>query len=298
MKGAFSDELRSNVFKQFSIIYQCHEEDAKFLWDIESTNYVTALGDFIVTTDLYPYDKPFYSVDSLGSRIVYLNLHQLEIVPESIKNLSELRSLSLHYLKSVSKYINHLKSLKELSLSSYSLPKVVPRWLFGFAKKNHAVNFTSEGVTSSETAVLGVLEILGYRLYKLKRDEGFPDETYKNTYEINNDGHIVMLNLELIGSNTGIITEQICELEHVEIVYFTGKPNVSLPQSIHKLKNLHELYIKALNVLNLTHNITNLKKLRVFDLRCVNITPVDDDTRSFLDQLKVCVFQTKINPYT
>ena len=316
----FASEVKSQIFRRISEIYECYVDDAKFLYEFDSIKQDPSIMGNPAYSQ-FPFEKHYYVVNSENSRIVYLYLNRLEIVPESIKNLTELRSLSLFdmSLKSVPTSVKHLKQLRELNLSNNRLKKlpewianlhelqqidlynnpleIFPNWLMKFSEQNYTDAHTSVGVTLSDATVLGVLEILGYRL-KLKREEGFSVEACSKTYEINKDGHIVMVNLELRGSNTGLITEQICKLEHVEVIYLTGKPNVSLPQSIHKLKNLREFYIRAHNVGKIPHCVTKLKNLKVFDLHCVNIGPVDDETRSFLDQLKACVFQTKKNPFT
>ncbi|MFX1450768.1 MAG: leucine-rich repeat domain-containing protein [Promethearchaeota archaeon] len=299
LNDVFANELKSQIFKRFSKIYKCHEDDAKFIWELDSHCLEFRNSwelDFNLTCISRAHRMKNNRISTLELRLP--DLKSLKNVPESIGNLSELIELNLsrNKLKSLPTSMKHLKKLKVLNLSDNSLGRLpkwlgdlpelrqlylgnttlesIPRWLIKLSEKNYAPNYILEGVLASEAIVLGLLEILlrGARILKFEGDEINQCAHYAQYFKLNENGNVIAIYLWDEEPNLAIIPEQICELEYIEVLSLTGSPYIT----------------------KFPHSITNLKSLRKLDLFYNNIRYIDQSIRLFLERLEKC----EITKYT
>lgn len=172
-----------------------------------------------------------------------LSYNFLTNLPESMKNLENLRELDLRYnlFKDLPDWLGELPKLTNIELYNNPL-RSVPACVIKIAKEHYAPVHIQQGVVPSEAEVLGILEILtGSVLAIIEYDDQDLDH-YSYGYKINDDGHITKL---FLGGGEdfrlGIFPELICNLEHLEKLWMPDNALKSLPESLSKLKNLKEL---------------------------------------------------------
>jgi Leucine-rich repeat (LRR) protein len=319
--NVFADELKSYIFNRFSEIYGCHKDDAKFLWDLDSRHLKTQ-ADYTLDhrerfrgankVDItFQESWAFYTVKNRRIRAINLTHWDLEILPESLGNLTGLRYLNLtrNELRILPPSIKNLKNLRELCLCRNNLvilpdwlanlPKLrrlnlsgnpiksTPNWLIKFAECNYNYIYTFSGVIPSEATILSLLEVLsGLRLFKLDQDKsnlyGVPTRYYK----INEDGHITTICLDQSNPGLGIFPEKLCELGYLEELYIKCHRLTKIPHNIDNLKNLRVLDLWGNNIRKIPETITKLKHLKVLNLRGNKIRMIEKEIYSFLRQLE------------
>ncbi len=272
---SFSELLEKEILKRFSHTYDLYEEEARFIFDVEYQKDME-LGELVKYISQDPVEVRLYQ--KRNGRIIALNLSSKHI-PESIVNLSELKSLNLHQnsLKSLPESIRKLKNLIKIDLSSNRF-ETLPNWLSDLpnlkrinlysnrlksapdcvvkiAKEHYAPLHIKQGVIPSEALILGILDILlGSNFIKLSNNKQFLHPSkggYSHCYKMNDEGYITAL-------------------------YFNHKEPIFLlefPEQISDLQYLEELYIQYHKIAKFPESIIRLKNLKIFDFKSYpNIT--------------------------
>jgi len=228
-------------------------------------------------TDISRRERPYIAIKD--KHIIGIKIQEdIKEIPKSIACLKKLRFLHIYSnnLITIPKSIGSLHHLRELKIKSINLSSL-PKEVFDIAKKYTYGKYIWEGICPRETPVLGLLEILGWRLINvLSEKRSNPDWYYYeahgvNHYKLNKEGHII-----------GIF---IIPYEELGLPFF--------PEEICTLKHLEELYLTNNNIKTIPKAIINLKSLRVLDLRNHegSCPLIPNSAKNFIDSLEMFRFQ-------
>ncbi|MFX1324417.1 MAG: hypothetical protein ACFE8N_05640 [Promethearchaeota archaeon] len=295
--GTFDENLSKVYEKQiilrYSNLFKLIPEEARFLRDLDLI-LCEGQEEAEIGKKLLEYIKNSKSISKLpknfppntykpcmkisNRHIILLNLSgcELECIPDSLKLLSNLKSLNLSYnnLSSVPESINSLLTLECLNLTGNKLTSVpksinclsnllyfnlsfnpinpIPQSLLKLAKNKFSDRYILEGVIPSESHILGLLEILtGFHLSKLNKLRDFEiNEEFTNTYKINEEGHITgiyMYDFELNNPIISIIPGQICDLKHLDVMVIPTRRIEFIPNYIRNIASPNIYDIRYIN---------------------------------------------------
>jgi len=283
-----SENLKNEIIKKFSGVYDVVFEEANFILDLYSLaiENVDEFRKFAKTHrfDGGPFQIPKFYNYFLTPRLEIKNKHitsldlffwKLRELPESIGSLSKLKYLTLgsENLQKVPSSFDHLKELKWVELSSIPKFDSIPNWILYIAKRCYAKGYIKDGVNENEAAILGLFDLLiGYELYMLGKYQDVQSHSQICAYRLNQNGHIS----EIYLSNPKkfklyILPEQITILTSLEILDLNNNNITHLPDSIGALNTLKHLDLSNNNIKTLPNSIESLNSLEYLDLSGNNI---------------------------
>jgi len=283
-----SENLKNEIRKKFSEIYDVVVEEANFILDLYSLaiENVEELKNFANTHrfDGGPFQIPkFYNyfltprLEIKEKHIVSLDLFfwKLKELPESIGSLSKLKYLTLgsENLQKVPDTLNSLEELKWVELSSIPKFDSVPNWILYIAKKCYAKSYIKDSVNEDEAAILGLFDLLiGHDLFRLEKYQDVQNTSYICAYKLNQNGNIS----EIFLSNPSkfklnLIPKQISSLNSLEILDLKHNNISHIPDSIGGLNNLKYLDLSNNNIKVLPNSMGSLKSLEYLDISKNNI---------------------------
>ncbi|MFX1444507.1 MAG: leucine-rich repeat domain-containing protein [Promethearchaeota archaeon] len=279
-----SENLKNEIIKKFSEIYDVVLEEANFILELYSLaiENVEEIRNFANTHrfDGGPFQIPkFYNyfltprLEIKEKHIISLDLFfwKLKELPKSIGSLSKLKYLTLgsENLQIIPDSFNSLKELKWVELSSIPEFDTIPNWILYIAKKCYAKGYIKDGVYEGEAAILGLFDILiGHELFRLDKYRDVQNNSHICAYKLNQNGNIS----EIFLSNPNkfklyLIPEQILSLDSLEILDLNNNNITKIPNSIGGLNNLKYLDLSNNNIEGLPNSIGSLKSLEYLNIR-------------------------------
>ena len=286
---SLSQNLKIEIIKKFSDIYNVVFEEANFILDLYSLaiENVDELRKFAHTHkfDGGPFQIPKFHNYFLTPRLEIKDKHiisldlffwKLRVLPESIGSLSKLKYLTLgsENLQRIPDSFNSLKELKWVELSSIPKFESIPNWIIYIAKKCYAKGYTKDGVIEDEAYILGIFEILvGHELCRIEKYQDAQIHSQICSYKLNENGFISEV---LLPNPTKfklqLIPEQISSLHFLEILDLNNNNIENIPNSIGALDNLKYLNLSNNNIRALPDSIGSLISLEYLNLSGNNIS--------------------------
>ena len=270
--------LKTYLIEKYKNMYNVSSKESQFFIDLEATqiNIVKELdiqaGYFkkFETDDIYILRNTShfnYVVRDYHIRALDLSRWEFDEIPESIRFLSELQYLNLSNLelKSLPGAID-LSNLKYVNLNGNKITKP-PNWLLEFSKKQNSKKYLNEGVISSDSNALALLEVfLGEKLEKVEQNNDVIQWNTALNYKINDNGNVVGIYIKNESSKIGIFPEQICTLKFLEELELPDSSIKHLPECIGNLSSLRYLNLYDNRIKSIPETINNLRRLEYLDL--------------------------------
>jgi Leucine-rich repeat (LRR) protein len=287
-KDILSENLKVDIIKKFSEIYNVVFEEANFILDLYCLG-IENVDEFRKFANTHRFDGGPFQIPKFHNyfltprleikekHIISLDLFfwKLKELPESIGSLSKLKYLTLgsENLQKVPDSINTLKELKWVEFSTIPKFESVPKWILYIAKKCYAKEYIKDGVNENESTILGLFNLLiGYELFMIGKYQALQNNSQICAYKLNQNGKIAEIYLSNPSKHKlQLIPEQISKLTSLEILNLSNNNIKNLPDSIGALYNLKYLDISNNNIDTLPQSIGSLKILEYLDLSNNNI---------------------------
>jgi len=274
-----SNKFINNIIKKYAEIYQIVSEEAEFFLDLEETQIegseaidfeVGYFKKFLCNNIEKFKSDPYYRYLLKDGHVIALNLSNLELnsIPQSIGNLSELQYLNLANLglNRLPDPIKNLSKLQFINLSGNCLT-YIPNWLEKLAIANNSKYYIKEGVVSSEAFVVSLIEFLtGSRLEQLKNTNKTDKWGVFSYYRLNESGNIVGLYINAENSKIGIFPDKICSLTYLQELDLFNCSIEKIPNCIGDLEFLKYLDLSFNKIKSLPKSISKLKNLEFINL--------------------------------
>jgi len=265
---SFAKDLMNIILQRYANYFGVIFEEAKFFFDIIED--LDILNNSICSGRSEDLDSQGAWFIVKDNRTVSLSLfiNGLEIVPESINFLTELRYLYINNIKleNVSKYLLNLQNLEKIYIHSDENLKEAPDWLYDLCNSKFSRKYIEKGVAGVDASVLALFDVfIGSHFKDL--DNCTEADRYLPGYSLNENGNIKILDLN--GSESFriyFIPEQISKLKNLEELRSCNNYIKKIPESIGKLRFLRCLHLDNNEIAELPDSIGELKNLEHLSL--------------------------------
>ncbi|MFX1480751.1 MAG: AN1-type zinc finger domain-containing protein [Promethearchaeota archaeon] len=326
LNNKISDDLRKEIIKRYSEIYDINEEEVQFFIDLEAELIETRIlveieigkkvivGHFkesiLYGSDSLRYKKipedwgnsdefKFYNFWVDNGNIILLEIPGVrflnKILPESIGFLKDLRYLDFRgtNASSLPQSFENIKKIEKLfvdkSFNFNDMNEKIKKTIVNSISRN----FSNLGVSSEEAKALACFEIIFNSIIKIDKDD-----TVTQGFVLNDKNQVIVLSIyadiyeeEFFSIN---IPDEIALFENLEELRIIGYLS-EIPASIGNLKKLKKLDLSNNEIKNIPNSLNSLKNLEELILNSNHLKIIPNEFKYLQNLKRVEINYNKLN---